>query len=176
MLVSAAEAHAGSLSMEAHETGTGDGTYTNWATDWGSYDRDFHRQKHILIAVRDFSRSQKSPVTVHVYFIAHPQGKSQPLFVYGYTAQHVEFHGELEIRGDLSAPRLDANTQNYAALGETYHSGADIDGWIVVGEADGHAFQTRASRQGLLDLATQHPEDLETMKKDYEHEHSSKKH
>src|SRR3954451_399315 len=82
MFVFAIEAGTSSLSMEAHETGTGDGTYTNWSTSWGSYDRDFHRQKHLLIAVRDFSRKQKTPVTVHVYFIAHPQGRQTPLFVY----------------------------------------------------------------------------------------------
>src|ERR1700741_1802 len=73
---------AGSLSLEVHETGTGDGTFTKWYTDWGDYDRDFNRQKRLLIWVRDFSRKVQE-VTIHVYFIGHPMGRAEPLFVYG---------------------------------------------------------------------------------------------
>jgi len=40
---------------------------------------------------------------------------------------------------------------------------ADIDGWIVIGEFEGNVFQTRASRQVLLDLANNQPETLQTM-------------
>src|SRR3954447_22476378 len=89
-------ASAHSLNLEAHETGTGDGTVTNWYSEWGSYDRDFTRQKRILIIVRDLSR-KVSRVTVHVYFIGHPMGRSDPLFVYGHAVFPVEFHGNLEV-------------------------------------------------------------------------------
>src|SRR5438552_15502274 len=85
----AASASAGSLNLEAHETGTADGTYTNWSTDYGSYDRDFRRRKRIIITVRDLSRAVPS-VIVDVYFIGHPMGNTEPLFVYGYTTVPVE--------------------------------------------------------------------------------------
>src|SRR5882724_6908136 len=158
----AASAIAGSLDLEAHETGTADGTYTNWSTDYGIYDRDFRRRKRIIITVRDFSRKVPS-VMVHVYFIGHPMGNTGPLFVYGDEEASVELHGNLEVTGEVDAPPLDANIRNYAALGVAYVSGADIDGWIVIGEFEGNVFQTRASRQVLLDLANNQPETLQTM-------------
>ena len=162
MLLLSVVARAGSLNLEAHESGTGDGTYTKWYTDYGSYDRDFHRTKRIVIAVRDLSR-KSPPILVRVYFIAHPQGRTGPLFVYGEAAIPVDLEGKLEITGEVDAPSLQANIRRYVGLGVIYQSGADIDGWIVVGETMDGPFQIRASRQGLLDLATQRPDELEEM-------------
>ena len=162
----AASAPAGSLNLEAHESGTGDGTYTKWYTEAGSYDRDFHRTKRIVITVRDLSR-KSPPVMIHVYFIAHPQGQSQPLFVYGEAAIPVDLEGRIEMTGEIDAPSLQANIQRYVGLGIIYQSGADIDGWIVVGETDAGPFQIRASRQALLDLATQQPDQLDQMLAEY---------
>jgi len=156
-----------SLSLEAHETGTGDGTFTKWYTEWGSYDRDFTRQKRILITVRDFSRKVPA-VRLHVYFIGHPMGRSEPLFVYGYTSFPVELNGDLEVQGEVDAPPLGANVQHYALSGISYVSGGDIDGWIVIGEYQGRPFQVRASRQKLLELAERDRSTLEAMVDQYE--------
>ena len=64
-------AYAGSLSLEAHEIGTGGATYTNWADDYGGFDRDYSRSKQILVTVHDFSRKASS-FDIIVYFIARP--------------------------------------------------------------------------------------------------------
>ena len=162
---------AHSLIIEAHETGTGDGTVTKWYTEWGSYDRDFTRQKRLVIMVRDFSR-KVSAVTIQVYFIGHPMGRSEPLFIYGHAAFPVELHGNLEVKGEVDAPPIRANVQYYAALDRSYVSGGDIDGWIVIGEYQGRAFQVRASRQRLLDLAERNRATLDTMVADYERQKS----
>ena len=163
-------ANAHSLSIEAHETATGDGTVTKWYTEWSSFSRDFTRQKRLLITVRDFSRKVRG-VTVHVYFIGHPMGNPEPLFVYGHAVIPVEFHGDLEVKGEVDAPRIRANVQYYASLGVGYSSGTDIDGWIVIGEYAGRPFQVRASRQRLLDLAERDRPILDEMVAEYHRRH-----
>ena len=47
-------------------------------------------------------------------------------------------------------------------------AGADIDGWIVIGEYEGKPFQVRASRQKLLDLAEKERPTLDAMVAEYE--------
>ncbi len=153
------------LSLEAHEIGTADGTYNRWYIDSITYSRDFLRQKTLLVTVRDFSRSVPF-VNIHVYFIAHPNERETPLFVYGHVVVPVELGGELEIRGTVDAPPLPANITNLGNF-RLLH-GSDIDGWIVVGESNGQTFQTRASRQRLLDLAQNDPQRLAEMAADYD--------
>ena len=156
---------AGGLSLEAHEIGTADGTYNRWYIDSITYSRDFVRQKTLLVTVRDFSRSVPN-VKLHVYFIAHPTEREVPLFVYGHVVVPVQLGGELEVRGSVDAPPLPANITN---LGDArLVHGADIDGWIVIGEVNGEPFQIRASRQRLLDLAQNHPEQFAGMVEAYE--------
>jgi hypothetical protein len=56
-------------------------------------------------------------------------------------------------------------------LGAKYVAGADIDGWIVVGEVNGQSFQIRASNQTLLEMAQGNPrqtDSLAAMIADYE--------
>jgi hypothetical protein len=153
------------LSLEAHETGTGDGTVTRWYVDSDYYARDFNRQKRILVTVRDLSK-QVSAVTIQVYFIGHPMGSSEPLFVYGHASVPVEFRGNLEVKGTVDAPSIRASVHRFG--GVEYSSGADIDGWIVIGEYEGQAFQVRASRQRLLDLAEKDRASLDAMAADYD--------
>jgi hypothetical protein len=154
-----------SLSLEAHETGTGDGTVTNWFIDWDYYGRSFTRQKRLLITVRDFSRKVPA-VTVQLYFIGHPIGNSEPLFVYGHASFPVELHGDLEVKGEVDAPPLAGDIHRYGNF--THSSGADIDGWIVIGESEGRTFQVQASRQRLRDLAERDRPTLESMVAEYE--------
>ncbi len=153
------------LSLEAHEVGTADGTYNRWYIDSMNYSRDFLRQKTLLITVRDFSRSVPL-VNIHVYFIAHPNERETPLFVYGHVVVPIELGGELEIRGTVDAPPLPANITNLGNLRLPH--GSDIDGWIVAGQSNGQTFQTRASRQRLLDLAQNDPERLAEMTAAYD--------
>ena len=148
------------LSIEAHEVGTGDGTFNRWYIDPVTYSRDFLRQKTLLITVRDFSRSVPA-VTIHVCFIGHPTEREVPLFVYGHVVVPVELKGDLEVSGTVDAPPLDAHITNLG--GVRYVHGSDIDGWIVVGEVSNQWFQVRASRQRLLDLAERKPEQLAEM-------------
>ena len=155
---------ASTLGLEAHEIGTADGTVNRWFVDWDYYSRDFHREKRLLITVRDFSR-KISQVTVHVYFIGHPMERATPLFVYGHSAVPVELKGKLEVSGAVDAPPLPGHASQIGTYRHVH--GSDIDGWIVIGEAFGHPFQVRASRQGLLDLAERNPQQLDAMLRDY---------
>jgi hypothetical protein len=119
----------------------------------------------LLIKVRDFSRKAGS-VTIHVYFIGHPIERDWPLFVYGHAAIPVELNGDLEVSGAIDAPPLPGHISNFG--GVRLVRGADIDGWIVIGEFNNEPFDVRASRQRLLDLAERSPERLADMVAVYE--------
>lgn len=164
-LMTAVQASGHGLSLEAHETGTADGTVTRWYIAPDLYARDFNRQKRILVIVRDLSK-QVSSVAIQVYFIGHPMGNSEPLFVYGYVSVPVEFRGNLEIKGTIDAPSIRASVRNYGGVGHV--SGGDIDGWIAIGEYEGKPFQVRASRQKLLDLAEYDRATLDAMVAEYD--------
>ena len=56
-LAIASSANAGTLSLEAHEIGTGDARISNWETVWGSYDRDFTRSKKIAVTLHNMSQT-----------------------------------------------------------------------------------------------------------------------
>src|SRR5947207_3250044 len=88
---------AGTLSLEAHEIGTGDARTSLWETDYGSYDRDFSRSKKILVTLHNLSRKPAS-FAVTVYFIARPtvapgaQGYDpRALFIYDRREHSSEF-------------------------------------------------------------------------------------
>jgi hypothetical protein len=159
------------LSLEAHETGTGDGTYNRWFVDWDYYSRDFVRQKRLLITIRDFSR-EVAEIKVQVYFIGHPMAREVPLFVYGHAIIPVELNGNLEVSGTIDAPPLEGHTSRIAGV-QMVH-GSDIDGWIVIGEINNQRFQVRASRQRLLDLAQNGADQLDEMTAEYEAKHRHK--
>ena len=70
-IISLSPLQAITLSLEAHETGTGDARISLWETNYGSYDRDFSRSKRILVTLRNISR-KPAAFAVTVYFIAKP--------------------------------------------------------------------------------------------------------
>src|SRR5687768_5855000 len=66
----------GSLSIDAHESGTVSTFDIFWQTDWGSYDRDNRQAKKLLVSVHDLSR--KIPrVDVEIFFIARNVGSGK---------------------------------------------------------------------------------------------------
>jgi hypothetical protein len=69
-------------------------------------------------------------------------------------------------RYSFTGTPLAGDIHRYGYFGHS--SGADIDGWIVIGECEGHTFQVRASRQRLLDLAERDRPKLDSMVADYE--------
>jgi len=168
---------AGTLSLEAHETGTGDARLSLWETDYGSYERDFSRSKKILLTLHNLSR-KPAPFAVTVYFIAKPtvapsaQGHDpRALFIYDRGEHGGEFHNELELSGAFSSHPLNANVQHYEALGVESASGSDMIGWIVVGWSDGQRFGVAASSQELLRIAETSA--LESMVAVYDRKHPS---
>ena len=165
VVVSLQTAFAGSLSIEAHEVGTADGTLNRWFVDWDYFSRDFTRRKKLKITVRDFSR-KVSAVTVQVYFIGHPMGNPEPLFVYGHASIPVEMRGNLEVVGAVDAPPIRARVTRIDGFERA--TGSDIDGWIVIGEHEGTPFQVRASRQALLNLGEKDRQTLDAMVAEYE--------
>lgn len=141
----------GSLSIDAHESGTISTFDILWQTDWGSYDRDNHQAKKLLVTVHDLSR--KIPkVDVEIFFIARNLG-TRGLEIYKRADIPVEMKGLIEVTGYVQSPLIKMNEQNYAALGQHYASGLQMAGWIVRGKFDGQIFQVRASDQTLLEIA-----------------------
>jgi hypothetical protein len=168
---------AGTLSVEAHEIGTGDARISLWETDYGSYNRDFSRSKRILVTLHNLSR-KPTPFAVTVYFIAKPtvapsaQSYDQrALFIYDRSEHAGEFHNEIEISGAFSSRVLGANVQHYQALGVESASGSDMIGWIVVGWSNGQCFGVAASSQELLQIANSSA--LESLVNVYERDHPS---
>jgi hypothetical protein len=161
---------ASALSLEAHEIGTADGFQSYWETDWGSYDRDYTRGKHILVTIHDFSRKIKK-CDINVYFIARPLFAPNVHFIYDHKRFSPELHGRIEISGPVGAADLHARILNLATLGRRYGKGADMDGWIVIGKLREQVFGIRASSQTLLEIAQENPrqtESLARMVADYE--------
>jgi hypothetical protein len=175
--ISLSSLQAGTLSLEAHETGTGDAQVSLWETNYGSYDRDFSRSKKILVTLHNMSRKPAS-FAVTVYFIAKPtvapsaQGYDpRALFIYDRGEHAGEFHNELELSGAFSSRSLSANVQHYEALGVESASGSDMIGWLVVGWSNGQRFGVATSSQELLRIANSSA--LESMVANYEREHPS---
>lgn len=160
-----------SLNLEAHEIGTTNARQSHWETDWGSYDRDYFRGKCVLITVRDMSR--KVPrCELTAYFIAKPAGRPDAeRFIYDSKTVPVDFRGRMEVIGPIYSRELKANIQNYALAGIRHASGADMEGWIIVGSLDNKTFQVRASSQALLEIAQENPrqtQSLQAMIAEYE--------
>jgi hypothetical protein len=88
-----------------------------------------------------------------VYFIARPVFNSNLRFIYDRKEFSPEFRGRIDVTGPVDAEDLHSRIRNFAALGERYGSGADMDGWIVVGKFEGLIFDIRASSQTLLEIA-----------------------
>jgi hypothetical protein len=144
-----------SLSIEAHESGTVSSFDVLWQTSWGSYDRDNHQAKKLLVSVHDLSR--KFPkVDVEILFLGVKQ-PSGNLVIYKRAEIPVEMKGLIEITGYVQSPIIKSNEQIYAALGERYASGIKMFGWIVRGKASGQVFQVCASNQTLLEIAQSNP-------------------
>lgn len=144
-----------SLSIDAHESGTVSSFDILWQTDWGSYDRDNHQAKKLLVSVHDMSR-RVAKVDLEIFFIARNLGTGKWL-IYKRTDIPVEMKGLIEVKGYVQSPVVKLNEQNYAALGEHYASGLKMIGWIVRGKLNGQVFQVRASDQTLLEIAQGNP-------------------
>jgi hypothetical protein len=144
-----------SLSIGAHESGTASTFDILWQTDWGSYDRDNHQAKKLLVSVHDLSR--KIPrVDVEIFFIARDLGSGKWL-IYKRADIPVEMKGLIEVKGYVQSPVVKLNEKNYAALGQHYASGLQMIGWIVRGKFNGQIFEVRASDQTLLEIAQGNP-------------------
>ena len=140
-----------SLNLEAHETGTGVSTQTKWQDGYGGYDRDYRQRKKIIVTVRDLSR-RAPQLIARVYFVARPLNGG-PRFIYAIKELPISLNGKLETSSEIESPDVKSSVQNYPSLGAKYVAGADIDGWIVIGEVGGQPFQIRASSQTLLEIA-----------------------
>jgi hypothetical protein len=164
LLVSSLAADAGAQSIDAHEVGTGNAVIHNWEAWWGSYDRDYLQTKRLRVTVRDVTRRVRE-AEVLVYFVGRrlPAGDR---FIYSHHQIPVVFHGNIEVTGDVPAPSIKSNQQNYVLARRRYSSGAEIDGWIVIGREGSRVFDTRASAPSLLERArenSQEPDSLRAM-------------
>jgi hypothetical protein len=153
----------GSLSIDAHESGTVSTFDVFWQTDWGSYDRNNNQAKKLLVSVHDLSR-KISRVDVEIFFIALDVATGKWL-IYQRADIPVEMKGLIEVKGYVQSPLIKLNEQNYAALGQYYAKGLRMIGWIVRGKFNGHVFQVRASDQTLLEIAQGNPRQSLTLER-----------
>jgi hypothetical protein len=162
LMFCATRAIAGSLSLEAHEIGTKDSFQSHWE-DWGNYDRDYARGKRILVTVRDLSRKVPQ-CDITVYFIARPVFDAEHRFIYDRKEFPVRFRGRIEVAGPVAASNLHARIVNLGGFAR-YGRGAEMDGWIVIGEVKGQVFDVKASGPTLLEMAKS--SGLRDMERDY---------
>src|SRR3954470_4509541 len=124
-----------SLSIDAHESGTVSTFDILWQTDWGSYDRDNHQAKKLLITVHDMSRTV-SRIDVEIFFIAR-NVRTGDWLIYKRTQIPVKMNGLIEMTGYVQSPVMVSNERNYAEIGVQYESGLKMVGWIVRGKFKG---------------------------------------
>ncbi len=151
-----------SLSISAHEIGTADSYQSYWEADWGSYDRDYARGKRILVTIHDTSRKVPK-CQIDVYFIARPVFDRATHFIYEHRRLVPQLRGRIEINGPVAAVDLHARMVHLAELGRSYGSGADMDGWIVIGSVDDQIFGIAASSQTLEAIAREDPRQPERL-------------
>ena len=153
------------FSLDAHETGSGRAVEHNWETNYGSYDRNFYAGKRLFVSIHDLARSSARCVA-EVNFIARTLA-DHTLCIYDRRLIRLNMEGGIEVKGEVDAPELKSNVQNYAALRQRYVSGAEIFGWVVVGKVGPQAFGMRASNQTLQDIASD-PKTWDSSIEDYD--------
>ena len=126
-------APAASMSVSAHEIGTGKGVERNWQTDYGSFNKDAYRTKGLEVEVRNISKLPGGELKVTVCWTARELGGKQ-------HAIHIS-HAETlpsTIAGVSNAtlrfwsPLLASNVTNFNSLGQRTAEGSKIDGWFVI--------------------------------------------
>ena len=145
-------APASSIDVSAREIGSARNIVTRWQTSWGSFDRDYLATRDIEIKIHNLSQLP-ARIAIDFYFVGRPQRLPTPhklfskhSFIVNVAASDQE---QLSLRSDV----LRSREVYYAALGEIYTSGYEIEGWILFVRLPGQPqpFDKVSSNKAMLE-------------------------
>lgn len=129
-------APAASLSVSAHEIGTGKGIERNWQTDYGSFNKDQYRTKGIEVQVRNLSRLTTGEMKVTACWTARELTGKRAIRIHHAETLPASATSVSTATVRFWSPLLPSNVTNYSALNERYAEGSKLDGWFVIVSRD----------------------------------------
>ncbi|MEA3210216.1 MAG: hypothetical protein QOE70_3273 [Chthoniobacter sp.] len=137
-------APAASLSVSAHEIGTGRGIEHNWETSYGSYNRDYYSTKGLEVQLRNVSRRETGDCQVSAYWMGR-RLKNREVFVHHAEALPTSVDAVSSTTMRFWCPLAPSNVANYVALERRDVQGSKMDGWFVLVSRNGHTMSGVAS-------------------------------
>jgi len=104
------EAPTASLGIQAKEVGTEKLIDHKWETDYGSYDRNYHRSKGIEVTVHNFSRRSTGNLEIAVYWVAR-RLSDRALYVHHCETFPTDLDAGKSFTVSSTCPQLLANGQ-----------------------------------------------------------------
>src|SRR5207237_2996757 len=155
-------APASSIGVSAKEIGSARNIVTRWQTSWGSFDRDYLATRDIEIEIHNLSQLP-ARIAIDFYFVGRPQRLPTPRKLFSRHSFIVNVAASDQKRLSLRSDVLRSREVYYAALGENYTSGYEIEGWILFVRLPGqpHPFDKVSSNKAMLEHLDWFPNALE---------------
>ena len=141
----------GSIRLDVKETASAKVIFRNTETDYGTYDRDFQRNKTLAVDVTNLSRNP-SAVTVDVYWFGQKL-VDRKTYVFDHDTAAKELRATDRYHLESQMLTMESSVLNLAALQEKWVSGSKVAGWLVVASDKGVVFAHRASSPSIEQLA-----------------------
>jgi hypothetical protein len=154
-------APASSIGVSAKEIGSARNIVTRWQTSWGSFDRDYLATRDIEIEIHNLSQLP-ARIAIDFYFVGRPQRLPTPHKLFSKHSFIVSVAGSDQERLSLRSDVLRSREIYYAALGENYTSGFEIEGWILFVRLPGQPqpFDKVSSNKAMLEHLDWFPDAL----------------
>ena len=150
-----------SIGVSAKEIGSARNIVTHWQTSWGSFDRDYLATRDIEIEIHNLSQLP-ARIAIDFYFVGRPQRLPTPHKLFPKHSYIVNVAASDQERFSLRSDVLHSREIYYAALGENYTSGYEIEGWILFARLPGQPqpFDKVSSNKAMLEHLDWFPEAL----------------
>jgi hypothetical protein len=154
-------APASSIGVSAKEIGSARNIVTRWQTSWGSFDRAYLATRDIEIEIHNLSQLP-ARIAIDFYFVGRPQRLPTPHKLFSKHSYIVNVAASDQERFSLRSDVLHSREIYYAALGENYTSGYEIEGWILFARLPGQSqpFDKVSSNKAMLEHLDWFPEAL----------------
>ncbi len=154
-------APASSIGVSAKEIGSARNIVTHWQTSWGSFDRAYLATRDIEIEIHNLSQLP-ARIAIDFYFVGRPQRLPTPHKLFSKHSYIVNVAGSDQERFSLRSDVLRSREIYYAALGENYTSGYEIEGWILFARLPGQPqpFDKVSSNKAMLEHLDWFPDAL----------------
>jgi hypothetical protein len=154
-------APASSIGVSAKEIGSARNIVTRWQTSWGSFDRAYLATRDIEIEIHNLSQLP-ARIAIDFYFVGRPQRLPTPHKLFSKHSYIVNVAASDQERFSLRSDVLHSREIYYAALGENYTSGYEIEGWILFARLPGQPqpFDKVSSNKAMLEHLDWFPEAL----------------